>query len=187
MSTLPPPNPPEAQTEEATFHSQAANIEANIRNEIDTRPIMVTHQVTTEVQGILGPIAPVLAQILALVERLDGRDQTLSKCVALLNGRIFKQDRHDSGNTSLENEILEMKTRVNEQRSTADKLNRKLDTLVGSSNVPKAWAVNMENLLYQMKKLRKERDDQLAVKLDAVLEILKSGVRDSEEQRLGMA
>jgi hypothetical protein len=46
---------------------------------------------------------------------------------------------------------------------------------LASGNDPKAWAANMENLVYQRKELRKQRDDQLSAKLDAILEILKSG------------
>jgi hypothetical protein len=43
MSNSQAPNPSDVQTEDAAFQSQAANIEAKIRNEIDSRPIMVTN------------------------------------------------------------------------------------------------------------------------------------------------
>jgi hypothetical protein len=111
--------------------------------------------------------------MLALLERLDARVQTLSERVDFVDGRLADMDSNDPN--APEDDFMEMKRWIVELSSTGDDVSRKLDSFLASRNDPEAWAANMENLVYHVKELRKQRDDQLAAQLDLILEILKSG------------
>ena len=160
----------ETPSESARFQAHAAQIEAAIRSEIERQPITV--DTSHQVQGLLGPIAPLFASTLARLDRLNLRVSQVSAEVKELR---VAADVHDVNlacqEAKIREKIFELRNLICELKIQHEDLHLKLDPIVGLDNDPKEWATNMAR---ELADLKKEKAAGMEGNIDEILRLLRS-------------